>query len=69
MILAQDMYWLVSERHMIMPSGNLQIHDVRPSDDGSYKCIAINRVNSQTRAAPNSVYLNVRSELRSNPYA
>ena len=44
------------------PSGNLQIAEVRRSDEGQYKCITENPVSGQLRVSEHVVHLEVMSE-------
>jgi hypothetical protein len=46
----------------VLPSGNLQIQGVRASDQGIYKCVAVNPISGQRVVAENSVHLRVTSE-------
>jgi hypothetical protein len=43
----------------VLPSGNLQIQGVRASDQGVYKCVAVNPVSGQRVLADNTAQLRV----------
>jgi len=44
-------------RHHVLPSGSLQIESVQSSDEGVYRCIAVNPVSNERRPADNTVTL------------
>lgn len=50
---------LLTARHLILPSGNLQISTVTAEDSGDYRCIAVNPVTGDRRSAPTVVTLKV----------
>lgn len=52
-----------TDRYKLMPSGNLQISEVRPSDQGYYRCVAKNTVSGQKKNANNQVQLRVTAPL------
>jgi len=56
-----------SRRHKVLPSGNLQIANVKQSDQGVYRCSLVNQISEQTRASPNVVYLRVVTPVISPP--
>jgi len=47
-------------RFGVQPSGNLHIADVRPSDAGVYRCIAVNSVSSSSTFSHQTTTLRVR---------
>jgi len=47
----------VSGRHHILPSGSLQIESVQSSDEGAYRCVAVNPVSNDRLPADNTVTL------------
>ena len=50
---------LFTARHAILPSGNLQISEVRESDQGVYECQAYNPVREQYRTSDQVVTLRI----------
>ena len=58
-------FFLLVARHLILPSGNLQIGEVRMSDQGVYQCIAMNPLSRQRRTSPTRVHLHVNGEYLS----
>ena len=54
-----------SERYLVLPSGNLQIHAARRHDQGEYRCVVTNSVSGERRASPRSVRLQVTREYKS----
>lgn len=60
--------FLLTSRHLTLPSGNLQIANVTPGDDGEYRCVAVNPLTLERRLAPNVIRLKVSgSGNRSQP--
>ena len=56
-----------SERYLVLPSGNLQIHAARRHDQGEYRCVVTNSVSGERRASPRSVRLQVTREYKTKP--
>ena len=50
----------MSGRHHILSSGSLQIDSVQSSDEGVYRCIAVNSVSNDRLPADNNVILRTR---------
>ena len=46
-------------RHLILPSGALQISRVRQRDEAVYRCVAVNRLSREQRTSPSSVHLHI----------
>ena len=44
-------------RHHVLPSGSLQVESVQSSDEGVYRCIAVNPVSNERLPADNTVIL------------
>jgi len=44
-------------RHQLLPSGSLHIESVQSTDEGVYRCIAVNPVSSDRLSADNTVTL------------
>ena len=44
-------------RHHILPSGSLQIESVQSTDEGVYRCVAVNSVSNDRLPADNTVLL------------
>ncbi|XP_064617569.1 cell adhesion molecule-related/down-regulated by oncogenes-like isoform X2 [Liolophura sinensis] len=49
------------ERHRILSSGNLNIASVTMSDEGVYRCVAVNTVSGRNRTSPYRVHLKVNA--------
>ncbi|CAH1796825.1 unnamed protein product [Owenia fusiformis] len=54
-------------RYQLLPSGNLQVLDIRQSDQGKYRCIAINPITGQKKASKGVVEVKVISPTTNNP--